>query len=57
MNRDHDYQVGFVAVNVRGEFGAASVREGFEFALAAYGKNTLTKSKFIIDEKFEIDDL
>ncbi|MBE2226780.1 MAG: N(4)-(beta-N-acetylglucosaminyl)-L-asparaginase [Ignavibacteria bacterium] len=56
-NRDHDYQVGFVAVNVNGEFGAASVREGFEFALYAGGKNTLNKSKYIIDEKFVIEDL
>ncbi len=56
-NRDHDYQVGFVAVNVNGEFGAASVREGFEYALYAGGINTLNKSKYIIDEKFVIEDL
>lgn len=56
-NRDHDYQVGFIAVNVKGEFGAASVREGFEYALCAGGTNTLSKSKYIIDEKFVIDDL
>lgn len=57
VNRDHDYQVGFIAVNVKGEYGAASVREGFEYALASGGKNTLTKSKYIIDEKYEIEDL
>lgn len=56
-NRDHDYQVGFIAVNNNGEFGAASVREGFEYALHFGGKNTLNKSKFIIDEKYKIEDL
>lgn len=56
-NRDHDYQVGFIAVNVKGEFGAASVREGFEYALYTGSTNTLTKSKYIIDEKFVIEDL
>jgi len=56
-NRDHEYQVGFIAVNVKGEYGAASVREGFEFALCKDGKNTLSKSKFIIDEQFIVEDL
>lgn len=56
-NRDHDYQVGFIAVNNNGEFGAASVREGFEYALHTGGKNTLNKSKFIIDEQYLIEDL
>lgn len=56
-NRDHDYQVGFIAVNVKGEFGAASVREGFEYALFRENKNTLSKSKFIINETFVIEDL
>ena len=56
-NRDHDFQVGFVAVNVKGEYGAASVREGFEYALYSEGKNTLTKSKYILDEKYTITDL
>ncbi len=56
-NRDHDYQVGFIAVNANGEYGAASVRDGFEYALCEGGKNELKKSKFIIDENFEITDL
>jgi len=55
--RDHDYQVGFIAIDSKGEYGAASVREGFEYALFKEGKNTLTKSKYIIDEKFVIEDL
>ncbi len=55
--RDHEYQVGFIAVNVKGEFGAASVREGFEYALFSENKNTLSKSKFIINETFVIEDL
>lgn len=56
-NRDHDYQVGFVAVNVKGEYGAASVREGFEFALCTEQSNVLSRSKFIINEEFKIQDL
>ncbi len=56
-NRDHDYQVGFIAVNIKGEYGAASVRQGFEYALYKDGKNTLNKSKYIIDEHFHIKDL
>lgn len=57
INRDHNYQVGFIAVNVKGEYGAASVRSGFEFALQTDEGNTLNKSKFIIDEHFIIEDL
>jgi N4-(beta-N-acetylglucosaminyl)-L-asparaginase len=56
-NRDHDYQVGFIAVNTKGEYGAASVREGFEYAIYEKGINTLNKSKFIMNEKYEITDL
>jgi N4-(beta-N-acetylglucosaminyl)-L-asparaginase len=56
-NRDHEYQVGFIAVNVKGDFGAASVRQGFEYALYKDGKNTLSKSKYIIEEKFIVEDL
>jgi N4-(beta-N-acetylglucosaminyl)-L-asparaginase len=56
-NRDHHYQVGFIAINSKGEYGAASVREGFEYALYKDDKNTLNKSKYIIDEQFVIEDL
>jgi N4-(beta-N-acetylglucosaminyl)-L-asparaginase len=56
-NRDHDYQVGFIAINAKGEYGAASVRDGFEYAVYKDGRNELRKSKFIIDRNFEITDL
>jgi N4-(beta-N-acetylglucosaminyl)-L-asparaginase len=56
-NRDSNYQVGFIAVNVKGEYGAYSVRDGFEYALYKDGKNELTKSKFVMDEDFNIGDL
>ena len=56
-NRDHDYQVGFIAINTKGEYGAASVRAGFEYALYRDDVNTLNKSKYIIDEKYLITDL
>ena len=56
-NRDHIYQVGFIAINVKGEYGAASVREGFDYAICKDSKNMLIESKYIIDEKFAIEDL
>ena len=56
-NRDSNYQVGFIAVNVKGEVGAYSVRDGFEYALYKDGKNELTKSKYVMDEHFNIRDL
>jgi N4-(beta-N-acetylglucosaminyl)-L-asparaginase len=56
-NRDSNYQVGFIAINVKGEYGAYSVREGFEYAVYKDGKNELTKSKFVMDENFSLKDL
>jgi len=56
-NRDHEYQVGFIAVNVKGEYGSASVRKGFQYALFHEGVNKLYDSKYIIDENFTISDL
>ena len=56
-NRDYSYQVGFIAINTDGEFGAASVREGFEFAIYKGTENKLSESKYIIDEKFLVEDL
>ena len=56
-NRDSNYQVGFIAINIKGDVGAYSVRDGFEYALYKDGKNELTKSKFVMDEHFNIKDL
>jgi N4-(beta-N-acetylglucosaminyl)-L-asparaginase len=56
-NRDHDYQVGFIALNSQGEYGAASVREGFDYALYKDGKNELYRSRNMINETYEITDL
>jgi N4-(beta-N-acetylglucosaminyl)-L-asparaginase len=56
-NRDSNYQIGFVALNINGEYGAVCVREGFEYALCKENKNELIKSKFIINEEFDIADL
>lgn len=57
INRDHIYQVGFIALNVSGDYGAYSVREGFQYALNKNGKNKLFDSKFYLNEKFTIEDL
>jgi len=56
-NRDSNYQIGFVALNLDGEYGAVSIREGFEYVLYKGNKNELRKSKFIINEGFDIGDL
>jgi isoaspartyl peptidase/L-asparaginase-like protein (Ntn-hydrolase superfamily) len=56
-NRDSNYQIGFVALNLDGEYGAVSVREGFEYVLHTANLNELRKSKFIINEGFDIGDL
>lgn len=56
-NRDSNFQIGFIALNVKGEYGAISVRDGFQYALQKDGNNELIDSKYIIDEKFDIGDL
>lgn len=56
-NRDHIYQVGFIAVNKEGEYGACSVREGFHYALHKDGRNELFDSRFLLDEKFIFENL
>lgn len=56
-NRNHDYQVGFIAINANGEYGAASVRDGFQYAIYHKSENKLLSSKFIINESFDIGDV
>ena len=56
-NRDHLYQVGFIAINVKGEYGSYSVRHGFQFALYKDGENKLFNSEFYINEDYIIEDL
>jgi len=57
INRDHIFQVGFIALNVKGEVGAYSVRDGFQYALYRKNKNELINSEFFLNEKFIIEDL
>jgi len=47
-NRDSNFQVGFIALNVKGEFGAFAVRPGFQYALYKNGKNELLESKSVL---------
>jgi N4-(beta-N-acetylglucosaminyl)-L-asparaginase len=56
-NRDHDYQVGFIAVDIKGNIGASAVRDGFEYALCSAGENKLYKSNNIINRFYNIGDL
>ena len=56
-NRDHIFQVGFVALNVKGEYGAYSVRKGFEYAVYNKKGNQLIDSQHFLDEDFTIEDL
>ncbi|MEO6694456.1 MAG: N(4)-(beta-N-acetylglucosaminyl)-L-asparaginase [Ignavibacteria bacterium] len=57
INRDHIYQVGFIALNVKGEYGACSVRNGFQYAVYKGDINKLYNSEFFINEKFIVEDL
>ncbi len=56
-NRDHIFQVGFVALNVKGEYGAYSVRNGFEYAVYNQKGNQLIASAHYLNENFTIEDL
>jgi len=56
-NRDHIYQVGFIALNIKGEFGAFAIRHGFQFAIDDSGGNRLLDSDFLINEDYIIEDL
>jgi N4-(beta-N-acetylglucosaminyl)-L-asparaginase len=47
-NRDSNYQVGFIALNLKGEYGAAAVRPGFQYALCKDGKNELYDSNSLL---------
>ena len=42
-----DFQVGYIAVNKKGETGAFSLTEGFEYALKRDGKNELIKAGYL----------
>jgi L-asparaginase/N4-(beta-N-acetylglucosaminyl)-L-asparaginase len=44
-----DFQVGFIALNKQGEYGAYSLQTGFEYALYLNNKNELIKSESYIN--------
>lgn len=54
-NRDHIYQVGFIALNIKGEFGAYAVRKGFQYAVYGDKGNVLANSEFLINEDYIIE--
>jgi len=56
-NRDHIYQVGFLAVNIKGEYAAFSVRDGFQYAVFRDDVNHLYDSDFYLNEKYIMTDL
>ena len=56
-NRDHEYQVGFIAIDNKGNIGASAVREGFEYALCRAGENKLYKSNHVINQFYDIGDI
>ena len=43
-----DFQVAFIALNIQGETGAASLSKGFEYALMETDNNQLLKSKYLL---------
>ena len=56
-NRDHVFQVGFLAMNKNGEYGSYSIRDGFQYALCNDSGNNLFDSPFLLNEKFIYEDL
>ena len=45
---DHkDFQVGFLAINKKGEHGAYSIKEGFQYAINTDDQKNLVDSKFV----------
>jgi hypothetical protein len=44
-------------LNKKGEYGAFSVRQGFQYAVFADGKNTLIDSDYLLNEEYIIEDL
>ncbi len=43
-----EMQVGFLAINKRGEYGAYAIQEGFVFSVRSNSENQIHKSKFLI---------
>jgi len=56
-NRDHIFQVGFLALNKNGECGSYSIRDGFQYALYNEQGNVLHDSPYLLNEKFIYEDL
>jgi N4-(beta-N-acetylglucosaminyl)-L-asparaginase len=44
------FQAGFIAVNNKGEYGAASIKKGFPHAIHRNGKNELVESKYFLND-------
>jgi len=45
-----DFQDAFIALNKDGEYGAAAIRKGFQYALYHRGHNTLNDGKYFLEE-------
>jgi len=45
-----DFQVGFIAMNKRGDIGACSIQKGFTYSLHKDGENKLINSKYFVGE-------
>ena len=44
------FQAGFIAVNSKGEYGAASIKKGFPHAVYRNGKNELIESRYFLND-------
>lgn len=49
-NGKPDFQDCFIALNKDGEYGAASIKKGFQYALYYKGRNTLNDGKYFMQE-------
>jgi N4-(beta-N-acetylglucosaminyl)-L-asparaginase len=47
-NGKPDFQDAFIALNKKGEYGAAAIQQGFQYALYFKGENTLNEGKFLL---------
>ncbi|MGC8595228.1 MAG: N(4)-(beta-N-acetylglucosaminyl)-L-asparaginase [Candidatus Kryptoniota bacterium] len=47
IRREKSFQLAYIALNLNGEFGAASIRPGFQYAVYKDGVNKLINSKFL----------
>jgi isoaspartyl peptidase/L-asparaginase-like protein (Ntn-hydrolase superfamily) len=49
----HEFQVGFLAINKKGEYGAYSLRKGFQYSISTAERKELVDCDFMFETKVE----